>query len=221
MPRSSAQSAQRYPLTFILGSEANVRLLRELFRHGGQISAPQLAIRSGLAKASVWTALVSLEAMGIVRAAGTGRSRLYGIRSDHPLAAALDALFAAEEARFAAMRQAVRTAASACGPGVLAAWIYGSVARNADGPGSDVDIVVVAEPAERARIVDAVREALAAPAATLGFVPAVVGIDPGDVDRLSREHDPWWTGVAADAMVLLGDRPDDLVARVRRGKAVA
>ena len=55
--RSSAQSVQRYPLTLMLGTEANLRLLRELSRHGGQLSAPALVARTGLAKTSVWAGL--------------------------------------------------------------------------------------------------------------------------------------------------------------------
>jgi hypothetical protein len=120
MARSSPQSAQRYPLTAILGTEANVRLLRELFRNGGQMSAPLLEGRTGLAKASVWAALAALEGTGIVACAGTGRTHLYSIRADHPLSGCLDALFEAEEARFAAIRDAVRSAAAANGPVVIA-----------------------------------------------------------------------------------------------------
>src|SRR5689334_20727353 len=72
--------------------------------------------------------------------AGTGRTRLYSVRTEHRLAAPLDALFAAEEDRFTAIRETIRSVASGCGLGVLAAWIYGSVARNADRPDSDMDI---------------------------------------------------------------------------------
>jgi len=219
--RSSAQSAQRYPLTTILGTEANVRVLRELFRHGGQMPAPALTARSGLAKASVWAALAALEATGVVASAGSGRTHLYCVRADHPLAASLGALFEAEDCRFAAIRDTIRAAAIGAGPGVIAVWLYGSVARGDDRPDSDCDIAVVAEPPERARIADAVREALAVPAATLAFVPAVIGLDPADVERLSREHDPWWAGLTADAVVLLGERPDDLAAKVRRGRTAA
>ena len=220
MARSSPRSAQRYPLTAILGTEANVRLLRELFRLGGQMSAPLLAARSGLARASVWTGLAALEAMGIVACAGTGRTHLYSIRADHPLSGCPGGLFEAEEARFAAIRDAVRSAAAANGPDVIAVWIYGSVARGEDRPGSDVDIAVVSTAAERARVVDTMRETLAAPAAKLGFVPSVIGLDPDDIRRLAREHDPWWRGVVADAIVLAGPRPDEFAARLR-GEAVA
>ncbi|HWK44246.1 MAG TPA: nucleotidyltransferase domain-containing protein [Stellaceae bacterium] len=221
MARSAAQSTQRYPLTTILGAEANVRLLRELSRHGGQLSAPLLVARSGLGKTSVWAALATLEGIHIVASAGTGRARLYRIRTDHPLFAPLDALFDAEEARFTAIREAVRSAASGSGPGVLAVWVYGSVARGEDRPDSDLDVAVVAQPAELARIVDALRDALLVPGEKLGFVPSVIGLDPDDVERLSRERDPWWTGVAADAMVLLGSRPDEMARWARDGEAAA
>ena len=128
MAHSAAQSIQRYPLTSILGTEANVRLLRELSRHGGQLSAPSLVARTGLGRTSVWVALTTLKEMRIVESAGTGRAVLYRIRTDHPLHAPLGALFEAEEARFAAIREVVQSAASESGPGVLAVWIYGSVA---------------------------------------------------------------------------------------------
>jgi len=104
MARSAPQSAHRYPLTTILGSDAHVRVLRELSRHGGQLSAPSLVSRTGLAKTSVWAALTSLAQAGVVSVAGTGRARLYSIRSDHPLRGVLDALFEAEERRFGAPR---------------------------------------------------------------------------------------------------------------------
>jgi hypothetical protein len=65
---------KRYPLTSILGTEANVRLLRELYRHGGQMSAPLLTARTGPAKSSVSTALAALEGIGFVASAGTGRT---------------------------------------------------------------------------------------------------------------------------------------------------
>lgn len=73
----------------------------------------------------------------------------------------------------------------------------------------------------RFRNMDATRMALAAPAATLGFVPSVVGLDPDDIRRLARDHDPWWLGVVADAIVLAGPRPDELATRLRGGAVAA
>lgn len=215
MAHSATQSIQRYPLTSILGTEANVRLLRELSRHGGQLSAPSLVARTGLGRTSVWVALTTLKEMRIVESAGTGRAVLYRIRTDHPLHAPLGALFEAEEARFAAIREVVRSAASESGPGVLAVWIYGSVARGEDRPDSDLDVAVITQPSELERVMDTVRDALRVPGETIGFTPSVVGVDLSDVDRLSRERDPWWTSIVADAIVLSGMHPEELAARAR------
>jgi predicted nucleotidyltransferase len=221
MAHSAAQSPQRYPLTSILGTEANVRVLRELTRHGGQMSAPSLVARTGLGRTSVWGALATLGKMNIIESAGTGRAVLYRIRTDHPLHAPLDALFEAEEARFATILDIVRSVASESGPGVLAVWIYCSVARGEDRPDSDVDVAVIAQPSELQRVMDTVRDALRVPGEKIGFTPAVVGISPADVERLSRERDPWWTNVVADTLVLSGMHPRELADRARGGMAAA
>jgi len=217
--RSSHQSSQRYPLTAIFKAEANVRLLRELSRHGGQLPAPDLAVRTGLARASVWRSLAMLENTGVVASEGSGRTRLYRLRAEYPLAALIAGLFAAEEARFAAIREALRTAAGQVG--AVAAWIYGSVARGEDRPDSDLDILLIVEPEELEGSVTAFREALLEPAERLGFAPSVVGLSHSDIERLSRERDPWWVGVAPEALVVMGPRPEEFAARLRRAKTAA
>lgn len=219
MSRPSNQSAQRYPLTGIFGVEANVRLLRELSRHGGRLSAPDLAARAGLARASAWRALAGLEKAGIVASEGSERTRLYRLRGEHSLSAVISDLFEAEETRFASIREILRFEAYRLG--ALAVWIYGSVARGEDRPDSDLDIVFVAGPDEQDRAANAFREALVEPAERLGFVPSVTGLSLGDIERLSDERDPWWAGVVADATAVMGPRPDELAARLRRGRAAA
>jgi predicted nucleotidyltransferase len=216
MARSSAQSALRYPLTIILGTDANVRLLRELSRHGGLLSSPLLADRSGLARASVWSALGTLEGIGIVSSEGTGRVRLYRFNNSHPLATSLEALFEQEALRYSNIRSAIADAVSAVRPNVLAAWIYGSVARGEDRPNSDIDIAVVSSSEKLDGSLQEIREALVAPAEELGFNPSVVGLAPGDVARPSSAGDPWWKGVEADALTVFGLSPDELTTKIRQ-----
>lgn len=215
MARSKPESALRHPLTLILGTDANVRLLREFSRHGGFLSSPVLAERSGLSRASVWSALGKLEATGIVDSEGTGRSRLYRLSSGHPLAASLVELFAQEALRYSNIRSAIADAVAAAHPAVVAAWIYGSVARSEDRPDSDLDLAIVASPRDLEAALQSVRLALAPPGERLGFNASVVGLAPGDVTRLSRSGDPWWTGVEGDALALLGPGPGDLAASLR------
>ena len=89
MARSAPQSFQRRPLTAALGTEANVRILRELALHGGQLSAPSLVTRTVLAKASVRTGLAVLLQAGVVAVAGSGHAKLYSLRRSYPLRAPL------------------------------------------------------------------------------------------------------------------------------------
>lgn len=223
MARAKLQSVQRYPLTTILGTDAAVRLLRELARHGGMLSAPELVRRTDLAVTSVARGLEALERVGIVEALGTGRAVLYRLRTDHLLARALDALFEVEEARFQAVLDSIREAAGAAGAGIVAVWLYGSVARGEDGPGSDLDLALVADSYALPALADALRDGLLAPGERLGFNPSVVALGTHDVLRLNAEHDPWWTSSVGDAVPVLGPHPGELASVLRRasGRAAA
>ena len=224
MPRSAPQSALRYPLTWMLGTEANVRLLRELSRHGGQLSAPSLIVRTGLAKTSVWAGLAVLAKTGVISVAGTGRARLYSIRSQGLLRTPLDALFDAEEQRFNVILAAIRDASRVCRPAPMAVWLFGSMARGQDGPGSDLDVAILAARTLSEAALGAIRDALRRQEDELGFVASVVGLSLQDVTRLSATRDPWWTEVIRDAVPLLGPRPDEVVrrsGRAGRGRAAA
>lgn len=160
-------------------------------------------------------ALIGLEPLGIVCALGQGRVRLYRIERAHPLAAPLEALFQAEEERYQAIIEAIRTAAREFGDDVLAAWLYGSVARGEDGPASDVDIAVVIKPDAVTRVADGIRERLTEAKDRLLFHPSVVPVDEADIRRLDREADPWWRDIQRDGIALVGPRPADLLRQLR------
>src|ERR1700734_2219015 len=99
MKRSLPQSNLRHPLNFVMGNETHVRLLRELFRHRGLLSAPRLARDAGISRNAARMALISLAEAGVVEALGGGRTVLYHADMDHPLATMLAELFGAEEER--------------------------------------------------------------------------------------------------------------------------
>ncbi len=214
VPEHPRQSALRYPLTAILGSVAKVETLRELARHGGELSAPSLIARTGLSKASVRHALKSLEGTAVVQEIGSGRSRLYRLRREHPLASGLDSLFQQEEERFEAILNAVRAAAGRC-RGLLAVWLYGSVARGQDLAASDVDVAVVGEPASLPQIEQAMHAALGRAGRKLAFNASVVAVGSEDVLRLDVQNDRWWSSVVRDALPVVGERPEALLARLK------
>ncbi|TAJ41019.1 MAG: nucleotidyltransferase domain-containing protein [Reyranella sp.] len=220
---SPKQSALRFPLTRVLGSVANVKTLRELVRHGGELSAPSLCVSTGLSTRAVQLSLRALEEMGVIRSLGSGRTRLYRRRRSHPLSQVLVELFREEENRFASIVGKVREAAEACRPQLMAAWIYGSVARRQDRPDSDLDIALVASPEAVASVERLVREALLPAEEELVFHASVVTLGTKDVIQLSSQSDPFWTNLRSDAMTILGDSPDLLLTRLVRAndKAMA
>jgi predicted nucleotidyltransferase len=215
MARSVAQSSQRYPLTQVLGTEANVRLLRELSLHGGQLSAPSLVSRTALAKGSVRTGLNALLEFGVVVVRGNRHAQLYSLRLDHPLRAPIEALFEAEQARFDAIQQAIRQAATTCEPSPIATYVYGSVARGQDRPDSDLDILIIAEREDDvSTVTGALREALEEPAERIGFLPSVIGLSLDDITRYMRDAQSSWRGSLQEVMVVTGKDPTSL-ARLR------
>ncbi|WP_283195997.1 helix-turn-helix domain-containing protein [Rhizobium sp. AN80A] len=212
MARSISQSAIRNPVDLIFGVDSNVRVLRVLARHGGLLSAADISQRAALSKSSTRLGLLSLEESGVIVAEGAGYSRLYRLNAAHYLADQIRGLFAAEDRRFAAIVGAVKDSAGNKAPLVKSLWIYGSVARGEDRLGSDLDVAVVADAGDLATVVETIRDDLEAHSGRLGFAASVVGLDMSDVERLTREGDPWWANAVEDAIVLAGRRPEELAA---------
>src|SRR5258708_26310904 len=210
------ESALRFPLTRILGSVAHVTTLRELERHGGELSAPSLCVRTGLSRRAVHLSLRAFEEMGVIRSLGSSRSRLYRRRRSHPLSKVLSELFRDEENRFDAIVGKVREAAEACRPRLVAAWIYGSAARGEDRPNSDLDVAVVAAPDHGPTAEHQVREALLTGEEEFALRPAVGALGTNDIFELADQNDPLWADLCNDAMTVLGDSPEILLQRLIR-----
>ncbi|MEI9983717.1 MAG: nucleotidyltransferase domain-containing protein [Aliidongia sp.] len=214
--RTHPQSFLRQPFSALFANPANVRVLRTLIRHGGELSAPMLADRSKLTKPSVLAALDYLAELGFVDSIGSVRQRLHRIDSRHPLVPALAALFAAEDHRFETIIEAIRAAAAQAG--VVAAWLYGSVARGEDRPDSDLDIAIVTSASVKAKLRDALRGLEDEWRVSVSLVELVAD----DILRLARDNDPWWVGMIKDAVPLVGPDPASLAASLppkQRGAA--
>jgi DNA-binding MarR family transcriptional regulator len=99
-PVASKQSFVRYPLNRLLGTAANVRLLRILADEVvGPISASEAADRAGLTESGARRALDQLAKTGFVARVGGGRTQQFALRED-ALNLSLTALFRAERARY-------------------------------------------------------------------------------------------------------------------------
>jgi predicted nucleotidyltransferase len=205
------------PLTLIFGVDSNVGILRELVRHGGSLSSSDIQARSGLSKTVVRLGLLSLSQAGVVITEGSANTKLHRFNAEHYFARQIEALYDAEKNRFTEIIESIRCSVEDRLSDIMSLWVYGSVARKADGPGSDLDIGLIASEKCLTAVTETVRENLREPATKLGFSPNVVGLSLKDVSRLEHDADPWWVTMTRDAIVLLGDRPDDVLNRKRTG----
>lgn len=210
---SAPQSHLRFPLTRLLASAGHVRVLRALLAHGAPLSVAQLAVDAGLTTRGTRLVLDSLVSQGIVGVLGQPRSQLFTLAAAHPMAAALQALFAGERAHWEALQEGLRQGFAA-ERAVRSAWLYGSLARGEDEPRSDVDLALIVS-AEEPTLVQQARDAAQALGDKLSLQLSVTVLTPGDVARLPP-NDAWWTGLTRDSKVLKGLSPSGEAARCNR-----
>jgi predicted nucleotidyltransferase len=212
---SQAQSHVRYPLTSLLGSAGNVRMLRTLVSERAPQSAPHLARRAGLSPQGARLVLETLVRQQLVSVYGSGRAQVYVLRDSHPFSAAIAALFQEEEKRWERLLGALRAGLTKHGTDVQAAWLYGSVARGEDTPRSDLDIALLVV---SARVTDSVREELMPIEDEHHIHISLTGLTAEELAALP-DDDPWWSDVVRDARVLKGSAPDAVKHRLGRAAA--
>jgi predicted nucleotidyltransferase len=215
--RPSPQSFFRYPISTLLGTEATVRVLRELSLHGEELTTAALARRTGVTDPSVRSALRTLADAELLTIYGQGRAASYQLDAGHPIAKMLIHLFHAEDRRVADVYGHVGRAVLRLSPRPLALWVFGSVARGEDRAGSDLDLLLVVDEEDAVEpAADALREALSEVEVEHRVTVSVVPVSSGDILRLARTGDPFWREILSDAVVLHGPGPEHLLSRLER-----
>lgn len=202
-PPATLQSARRYPLNAILGTEATVRLLRVLIAAMGQpVTSGELAGRAALARTSIYQALDLLEQTGIVTYVGAGRQRQVRFRREHPLAPALEALFTAETTTFAEFLEALREAAASV-PGATAVWLEGPLTTGTDTLNEPVACFVIGAPARLPRLTTELRDAFAPIERMYDVTIPIHGLTRSELAMRAEEGVP----ALLDAILLAGTPP--------------
>ncbi len=147
-------------LNGILGTEANVRILRALAESTAPISAAELARRAQIQRSSAHRALRTLAGLGIVSFVGTAPHLQVSLADRSPLTEPIRALFGAEHARYEALLAGLKRAATRIDPPPIAAWIEGGVARGVDQPGDAVIVCVLGSPRDVGASAESLREAI-------------------------------------------------------------
>jgi DNA-binding transcriptional ArsR family regulator len=122
-PPKHPQDPLTAPLNWILGSEAAVRLLRELFAAPEPLSRRELAVRTGLSVPGTHAALERLGKSGIVEVDGAGGGQRLRLRTAHPLHGALRLLFASEALRHEALLDELSEMFRSLPEPVTSAWV--------------------------------------------------------------------------------------------------
>lgn len=215
--RSKPQSFLRHPLSTLLGTDASVRVLRELALYGSALTTTMRAQRTGITDQSVRNVVHALRPTGVLEQFGQGRASAYGLDVEHPLGRALRGLFRAEEERVEAIYATVASAARPMVPPPLAVWVFGSVARHEDRPDSDPDLLlVVAEDGTTERDAGTFRDLLEETERAQQITVSVIPLSGADVVRLAGAGDSFWRELLRDAIVWHGVRPEALAATLAR-----
>ena len=160
-PPAQQQSALRTPLNSILGTEANVRILRVLARARAPMGRAELARRAGLQLPGTHKAVERLLREGIVETVGAGKRTLLDLHAGHPLTNSLQALFDAESNRTDRLLASLKSMAMRLDPPPTAMWIEGSFAAGEDRTGEALQVTVVSQSAYLDQTVDSLQTSLA------------------------------------------------------------
>ncbi len=204
------------PADYLLGKLGNVRVLRTLAKLGEQVGAPLISERSGLSRSSTHYVLERLLKEGVIEVANSGSIRLYALNRQHFLASALIALFDAEDARVMHARAGILGVVMTHTPAILAAWIFGSVARNTDDVLSDFDLAVVIDADNSSTSVETLRAQLGTIGERYQLSIAVLGFTPEEFLDIPKINPAFWENLTRDAYTLHGVMPETLAIQLRQ-----
>ena len=184
-------------LDSVFGSEASVRIVRELCGADSPLGRAEIARRSGLSLPGVGYALEKLHAAGVVEFVGGGARQSVQIRARHPLAAHLGMLFFVEHGYGEAVLEQLRRAVATVDPAPRAAWIVEGI-----GPAPAV-LTVLAGARDVAATREQLRSPLAEVRAELDVAVEAHVVTDADVETASEETLSEWE----DATPVYGSPP--------------
>jgi len=171
-------------VTNILGSKANVRVLKTLLQHRGKVfTIRELARTAGLSHPEVSRVVKELEKRGIAKLQPVGRAQQISLNEEsYVLKSMIEPLFRAE-------KNTVNSLISTIKPffrdsRIVSVAIFGSMVRGLERNTSDIDLLVIAKDREVAN--ECVARASSAAFSRFGIAMSPFIIEE---ERFIREHD--------------------------------
>lgn len=211
------------PLDTALNSTSKLRILRLLIEQDRTVSAREASRLTGMSLPAIRGALESLVKSGLVDREISGRQFLCRANREHLLLTQILVPLFASEAKwpmmlFAEIRQVIASMEkqAARGPSrahfdLPAVWIFGSVAKGMDHPGSDFDLMFLARNDHSAVVVSEVLSfELPDLSRRLGMDVRPVVVTMAQAKHQLQRHDPFMSAALRSARVVHGEIPAEL-----------
>ena len=182
-----------------LFSDSQSRVFQWLFGHPErEFHLSELRRLTGLGSASLQRELNRLAKAGLVRSERVGNLRRFKANSQSPVYGELVGL----TRKTLGVEPVLREALLPLAPGLQAAWVYGSVAKQTDTAQSDIDVMLIGENLRLAKVL----ELLVPLEAQLGRKINPTCYTPAEFQRRRAEPDSFVNRVLAQPILpLMGD----------------
>lgn len=204
-------------VTNILGSKANVRVLKTLLHHRGKVfTIRELARTAGLSHPEVSRVVKELEKRGIAKLQPVGRAQQISLNEEsYVLKSMIEPLFRAE-------KNTVNSLISTIKPffrdsRIVSVAIFGSMVRGLERNTSDIDLLVIAKDREVAN--ECVARASSAAFSRFGIAMSPFIIEE---ERFIREHDRELEKSILESYILsYGKDPKEIIEGGKAGRQKA
>jgi predicted nucleotidyltransferase len=198
-----------YPLDWMFSAPSHVALLRALKDSAEGMSGRAAARAAGINHQACRQALDRLEGIGIIVRQGSGHTQLLRLNFDHALVKeALLPLFRAEKNFQALLRSSI---VHCLGKDARTATLFGSAARKEDRPGSDIDLLLVADGAKKTRLADKTMEFGRGFTKKYGIRLSPITYSASEAKVKYRSGDPLIKNILAHGIDLLNEKLKDVV----------
>lgn len=202
-PPKFRQSALNAPLNRILGTEANVRVLRIFTLEPEPLAVSETARRAGLEVKGTHLAVDRLLREGILKRVGAGSRQQVALERLHPLANALKQVFNAERERVDRILSGLRNTVRNLSNDLDSAWIQGSFAIGKDAPGEPLTLGFLTRTSAVTRLNKAVRDGIRPIEEAEDVTIETKPYTKADLGTLRREE----ADILSDVICLFGQPP--------------
>ena len=189
-----------------LFSRSQQRVLSVIFGNPGRsFYANEIIARAGAGNGAVQRELAKLEGAGLVRVTRVGNQKHYQVNANAPVFGPLHELVLKTSGLADVLRNSLATISS----GIIAAFVYGSIAKGQDGAGSDIDLMVISDDLAYPEIFKALETA----SRRLGrpVNPTVYSVS--ELEKRTRERNSFVVRVLKQPKIWLIGGEDDLGPR--------